>query len=77
MAYRNMDYFYSLALSTIGLRNWQQFEERARKRNWRVSTMQRHRLNIETLATQLQAAYLCGAQDAISEVRETGKISEL
>lgn len=71
MAYKNADFFYAKALAFYGFRDWQDFDTKARKRNWRRNTYLRNRAQIERLQAILHGEYIAGATDAANEIKNT------
>lgn len=74
MAYKSMQFFYLKSLHVYGFKSWADFEANARKRNWRISTYEKRKSEIELLATVLHGAYLDGATDAAHEIKKTSNL---
>jgi len=77
MAYKTILYFQTMALQMRGFSSWSDLELRAKQRKWSAATLLRKQHEIDTVATVLHGAYISGATDALNEVRETGKITNV
>lgn len=69
MAYKNANYFYSLALNYYGFKTWEDLDILARRRKWSAKTYLGKRKEIEKLQTFLHGQYILGATDAINEIK--------
>lgn len=74
MAYKSANSFYAQALGFYGFKSWEDFDTKAKKRNWRRNTYLRNRAQIERLQAVLHGEYIAGATDAVNEIKNTNDI---